>query len=66
MEPTVMDDIYFISEVWTFVNEIVIMEDWTMVSTILDDKYFIDLEFWMCVNEIVIMEALTNGAYSIG
>ena len=26
MEPTVLDDIYFILEVWMFVNEIVIME----------------------------------------
>ena len=37
-----------------------------MEPTVMDDKYFIDLEVWMCVNEIVIMEALTNGAYSIG
>ena len=30
MEPTVMDDIYFIDlEVWMFVNKIVLMEAWT-------------------------------------
>ena len=36
-----------------------------MVSTVLDDIYFI-LDVWSCVNEIVMMDALTNGAQSIG
>ena len=33
-----------------------------MEPTVLNYRYFIDLEVWMFVNEIVMMEAWTNGA----